>query len=544
MHSFTADRAKRRLHPRRALLLVACAFMLLGLTLDTRFGEQGLVLTDLGLEEEATAMAVLPDGSILQSGWVDHGAGRSFALAKYDHAGALAKAFGTQGAVSLKIGLDAQAMTMAVQPDGRILLAGTAFSGIRHEFAVARFLPDGTLDRSFGHHGVVTIAPSIGDSAVHAMALLPRGGIILAGEAFVDNSKDFALAMLDRTGAPVPAFGRDGVMTLGFDCKNDVATAVALQRDGRILVSGWAEVGLTSTFAVARLFQDGTLDRSFAGNGTVTLDLTPGDDGVADMVVDHAGRVLLAGTGQPGLTKDFALVRLNPDGTVDRTFGRRGLLFIDISGRDDHAAALAVRRDGRIFVAGTAHTGLNTDFAVVRILDDGRIDRTLFREGVAAIDIAGMDDRASAIALLPDDRVLLGGTAMVGSDTVFALAMLTHEERLTIPGSQTFVHENGGGCVISSTAAGGAEWLLLWVLLCILHRRSRKLGSPSSTTGPSVMSAKYAKPYSAEDRAPKSVVFDLLTPPTAAEPDVHPALVSRATATLNIDSLHGRDTSN
>jgi hypothetical protein len=58
----------------------------------------------------------------------------------------------------------------------------------------------------------------------------------------------------------------------------------------------------------------------------------------------------------------------------------------------------------------------------------------------------------------------------------------------------------------------------------------------------SVMSAKYAKPYSAEDRAPKSVVFDLLTPPTAAEPDVHPALVSRATATLNIDSLHGRDT--
>jgi hypothetical protein len=57
------------------------------------------------------------------------------------------------------------------------------------------------------------------------------------------------------------------------------------------------------------------------------------------------------------------------------------------------------------------------------------------------------------------------------------------------------------------------------------------------------MSAKYAKPYSAEDRAPKSVVFDLLTPPTAAEPDVHPALVSRATATLNIDSLHGRDTS-
>jgi uncharacterized delta-60 repeat protein len=227
------------------------------------------------------------------------------------------------------------------------------------------------------------------DDFALAVAVQPDGKLVLAGGARSgQDTFDFALVRLTAAGSPDPSFGGDGRVIVPFDVGgsfSDLATAVAIQPDGRIVAAGRVEASspgfplVDYDFGVVRLLADGALDPSFAGDGRTTLrfNLKGGyDDQPWAMALQGDGRILLAGFAAWGTSGDydFALARLLPDGTPDPALGGHGrtTIWFDLGGDlADRADAIALQADGRILVAGKAQVGNgNDDFAVVRLEND------------------------------------------------------------------------------------------------------------------------------------------------------------------------------
>ena len=369
-----------------ALLLSLClplrAYAAAG-DLDPTFGNGGKVTTDFGGSDVANALAIQPDGKIVVAG---NTSDLSLVLARYNGNGSLDTTFGTGGSVvtGLLRGSD-----VVIQPDGKIVVAGDSDG----DFAVARFNSNGSLDTSFGIGGVVTTDFSGEADQSFAVALRSDGKIVAAGRAFNFNKGtfvDFALARYNSDGSLDAGFGSGGKVTTHFGFRdNEQALDVALQPDGKIIAAG-AVVATFSDFALARYNNDGSLDASFGSGGKVTTDFFIDDDVANGLALQSDGRIVAAGfAANPNtFSFDFALARYNSDGSLDAGFGSGGKVTTDFFNRFDVAHDVALQPDGKIVAAGIANTGAaNTDFAVARYLGDE----------VAAFDLCLQDDNARSI---------------------------------------------------------------------------------------------------------------------------------------------------
>jgi len=189
------------------------------------------VTTDFGGSDYGFSVALQPDGKIVVAGY----AGGDFALARYNSDGALDTSFGSGGKVTTDFGgsYHPDGFSVALQPDGKIVVAGYAGG----DFALARYNSDGALDTSFGSGGKVTTDFG-GSDAGYSVALQPDGKIVVAGYAGLD----FALARYNSDGALDTSFGTGGKVTTDFSGGRDVGYSVALQPDGKIVVAGYAGV--------------------------------------------------------------------------------------------------------------------------------------------------------------------------------------------------------------------------------------------------------------------------------------------------------------
>ncbi len=180
--------------------------------------------------------------------------------------------FGGTGRVSTPVG-GGQGEAVVIQPGGGIVTAGWRTVGAGTDFALTRHDASGNLDQSFGTNGIATTdLGGPGDQAYDA-ALLPDGGIVAVGEtdAAGIQKQQFALARYTADGALNPSFGTGGTVTTNFTGHGDVANAVAVQGDGKIVVAGFAfSSGINGDFALARYNADGSLDTSFGTGGKVT----------------------------------------------------------------------------------------------------------------------------------------------------------------------------------------------------------------------------------------------------------------------------------
>ncbi|MGH9267957.1 MAG: hypothetical protein ACRD0D_07255, partial [Acidimicrobiales bacterium] len=423
--------------------------------LDTAFGTGGVVTGPIG---EASSVAVQGDGKVLAAGtapgFVGHRGG--FLLARYNPDGTPDLTFGTKGAVTTtRFRGDffeyQMGRALAIQADGRILMAGIAFVELppnapppppnfeRYaDFALARYNPDGTLDTSFGGDGKVTtdfdarvgggdeLTPGYpGDASfeeANALAIQPDGKIVAAGRGSgVDSGSDFALARYNPDGTLDASFGGDGTLTTDLGgTASDVAHALAIEPGGKIVAAGWSRVGDSADFALARYNPDGTLDTSFGGDGTLTTDFAGGYDESAALAL-QGDKVVVAGRTQvpsmfpydpqynPG---DFALARYNPDGTLDASFGGDGTVTTDIgAGSGDAATALAVDPEGRL-VAGGGSTALKIGsparFALARYSPDGALDPAFGKGGAVTLDIGDDLDYIQALTFHGGKILALG----------------------------------------------------------------------------------------------------------------------------------------
>jgi len=335
--------------------------------LDTGFGAGGIVTTDLGGDDdEAYDAALLPNGGVVAVGRTDAASftNTDFGVVRYLPDGAPDPGFGSAGIVKTDIlGGGDQANAVAVQPDGKIVVAGFATrSGIDGDFAVVRYNADGTPDDSFGTHGAVTTDLGTRADDARAVVVQPDGKIVVAGTA----DENIALARYTSGGQPDGTFGSSGttITDLGSD---DVANGVALMPNGEIEIAGYTlGANVNRDFLLARYQADGTPDAAFADHGVVKTDLGTGDDFAENLIVDPQGRTILVGRTTTSTILDMALVRYDANGALDATFDGDGIITADFHGRGEFGQDLALDDAGRIVAAGYTANGSDTDFALLR----------------------------------------------------------------------------------------------------------------------------------------------------------------------------------
>ncbi|HEX8090004.1 MAG TPA: delta-60 repeat domain-containing protein, partial [Blastocatellia bacterium] len=373
------------------------------------------------LSEEAFEVAIQSDGKIIAAGsTIDFGPS-SFALARYNTDGTLDASFGTGGRVTTDFDLGSGAYDVAIQPDGKILAAGVAFSNVSdsQEFAIVRYNADGSLDSTFGSGGKVTTDFFGSSDVAFAVIIQGDGKIVLGGTAIDQNLQrtDFALARYNTDGSLDTSFGSGGKITTDFFGRANFLNDLALQPDGKLIATGTAfNSNGDDLFALSRYNVDGSLDPTFGSGGKVTTLLGIRASAVG-AGLQPSGKIVVAGDSLTDSGVHFALAQYNTDGTLDSTFGSSGKVISDVLGS---AVALAIYPDGKIVVGGiTSFT--DGDFILARYNTDGSIDTTFGSSGNVTTDFSGDADLLKDLTIQPDGKIIAaGGTMIANSD--FALA--------------------------------------------------------------------------------------------------------------------------
>ena len=328
----------------------------------------GHVTTDLGSDnDKACGVAVQSDGRIVVAGYTGSGDGVDFAVVRYNPNGTLDTTFGGTGKVITDVrGSGDFGAGVALQIDGKILVAGCAYNGSNDDFAVVRYNVNGSLDTSFGFNGKLT--DDFGDTGDYAysIAVQSDGKIVLAGESLRGDNYDFAVARYSSSGTSDSSFGSGGRVFTGIGDSDDAAKGVATQSDGGIVAAGYSYSNDGADFAVVRYTATGLLDAGFSGDGKATTTIGSGPDSGNGVVVQADGKIIVAGEMWNGNNWDFALLRYRADGAVDTGFGTSGKVITAIGTGSDRGMGIALQSDGSILVAGSTVSGSNMDFAVAR----------------------------------------------------------------------------------------------------------------------------------------------------------------------------------
>lgn len=418
------------------------------------FDGDGKLSTLLVGVDGARALALQSDGKLVAAGVAGHLGGiPMYGLVRYCPNGSLdngsncgAGGFGAGGMVTTSIpGSDnAQARAVTVRLDGSVVVTGYASSVFGNVFVTVSYTSNGSASSP-----VITDIAS-GDDLANSIALQPDGRVVIAGSGHNGSNDDFVLVRLWQDGT----LDTGGKQTLGFDDaffgpgSRDIANAMALQSDGKIILAGQiSDSGASDTdFALARFFPDGRLDASFGVNGRVTYGFG-GDQFARAVVVQPDDKIVVGGYTIAGSAVNFMIARFNPDGTPDGGFGFGGFNVMDFLGGPDYGVALTLAPDNKIVMGGTAFNGARNVFGVARFNDDGTPDLTFDEDGKTLYEFSvGPTHYGSAVVVQPDRKIVLGGH--VGAD--FALV------RLTEAGLVDYGFGNLGQTV---TDMGGSEYL-------------------------------------------------------------------------------------
>ncbi|MFN6564474.1 MAG: putative Ig domain-containing protein [Nostoc sp. ChiSLP01] len=392
--------------------------------LDTTFNTTGKVTTDFNASNDGSySIAVQDDGKILVAGYSNNGTDDDFAIARYNSDGTLDTTFNTTGKVTTDFNASNDgSYSIAVQDDGKILVAGYSNNGTDDDFAIARYNSDGTLDTTFNTTGKVTTDFNASKEGGNSITVQDDGKILVAGYSNNGTDDDFAIVRYNSDGSLDTTFNTTGIVTTDFNGSNEAGNSIAVQSDGKILVAGYSNNGTDDDFAIARYNSDGSFDTTFNSTGKVTTDFNTSDEGGYSITVQDDGKILVVGSSNNGTNDDFAIARYNSNGTLDTTFNTTGKVTTDFNGNDEAGNSVAVQDDGKVLVAGYSNNGTNDDFAIARYNSDGTLDTTFNTTGKFTSDFNGKDEGGNSIIVQDDDKILVAGVSNNGTDYDFALA--------------------------------------------------------------------------------------------------------------------------
>jgi uncharacterized delta-60 repeat protein len=405
--------------------------------LDSSYGTGGKTMLEYAQNAGAFSLRLQPDGKAVLGGYDDSSksAGSQMVAFRLKVDGSRDLNFRLNGE-SAPIGVGSVAHALALQSDGKIVLAGQTLA-TGSDFTVGRINADGSLDTTFSPPTGGTTVQFFGNDAAHAVFVQPDQSIVLAG--YGGANSNLAQTRVNSTGGLDFNFG-----SLGTSEENlggtEFAFGGALQPDGKIITVG--STSLASDIGFSRINANGSPDTTVESNGAISLTVGGADTGRAVAVLQD-GKILIAGGGGPG--NDMFVLRLNADATADTDFGNNGFTLVDFGGVDD-ARAIAVQANGKIVLAGSTNNG--GDMAVARLQPGGTLDTTFGNGGKRTIDF-GRTDTAYGVGLQKDGKIVVGGTTagLPGNDNV-AVARLDGDEAATGGGP------GGGG---GGTGGGGGK---------------------------------------------------------------------------------------
>ena len=368
-------------------------------TVDTGFGNGGKVITSLGnFADFATSVALQPDGKVLIAGQCKYNANfGNFCALRYKVDGSLDLTFGVGGIAITPVGGDDYAKAIALQPDGKFLLAGSCVSST-YTFCARRYNPDGSLDANFGSGGTVVVS-GLGTAVANAIAVQPDGGILLAGTCMVGA---YCAVRYDAFGALDPSFGSGGKTITQVSTGNNNLHALSLQPDGKAVVAGSCNGGSSYDFCAVRYNGNGTVDTSFGSGGTIITSVAPGatSDTARTIAIQPDGKLLFAGY----CAGNFCIVRYHGNGVLDLTFGSGGKVLTLLGNQDSAGYAMALQPDGKIILVGNCYGGTNPDFCAARY------DGGPFGYQNCKLDIDGDGRVLATTDMLIGTRIALGMT--------------------------------------------------------------------------------------------------------------------------------------
>lgn len=399
------------------------------LSLDSTFGNSGKVITDINSSSEwGMYLAKQSDGKIFIAGKTLNGSRADVALARYNNTGTLDNTFDNDGKVTTNIGGDFFAGGVALQSDGKIVVAGSIWdsNNNNYDIVVLRYNADGTLDTSFDSDGKAITNIGTKDDTGYGLALQSDGKILVTGLTQDGVAIHIGLVRFNSNGQLDNTFDNDGKVTTNIDpySNDDRGLSVAVQSDNKILVTGTTYNSLYSdetAICLARYNSDGTLDTSFSGDGVLMTQIGSFSNQGNQVSNYPGGKILVAGaTGNSDDTNDFALVRYNNDGTLDTSFSGDGKVSTPVGTGNDLGKALLIQSDGKIILAGYAGNS-TSDFGLVRYNVDGTIDTSFDGDGKVITPIGNSDDFATGILIQGDGKIILGGSAWNSDNADFAL---------------------------------------------------------------------------------------------------------------------------
>lgn len=342
-------------------------------SLDTTFGVGGRVFHSPWFKPQS--IAIQPDGKIVIAGnSAPPGGGGGGVLVRYNPSGSIDSTFGTDGHVAAGL----LPTSVAIQTNGRVVVGGSTSNG----FAIGRYNPNGSG---------VDILTTPGSGTAYSVAIQPDGRIV-AGGGFAGDGEYFSLVRYNPDGSLDTTFGGDGRVTTFV--QYGAAYSLAIQPDGKIVAAGYScfscgEPGW-GAFSVIRYNTDGSLDTTFDSDGIVETVIS-GIDIAYSVAVQADAKIVAAGSCYGCQTWDFAIVRYNPNGSLDNTFGAgNGIKTVDFSYTYDEGLGMAIDDQGRAIIVGFSYLDLSTAVpAIARILltpeapfdfdGDGRSDVSVFR---------------------------------------------------------------------------------------------------------------------------------------------------------------------
>jgi uncharacterized delta-60 repeat protein len=397
--------------------------------LDRSFGDTGVVTVNTGKPTNnftSTTSQLIPDKDGSFYLFVTYG--NTFVKRKSD--GSLDSTYGFNG---YSVALPSGTWRGALQNDGKLVVAGSTVP--TDQFFLTRLNNNGTLDYSFGDGGKKIISFT-GSGKASSLAIQPDGKIVVAGTSMQGSDEYFAIARFNADGSLDSSFGIDGTQITDFQFQvpdrggfityhNSSASAITLQPDGKILAAGYAYNGNNSGFAVARYNTDGSLDDTFSDDGKQTTILNSSSAFVNCILVQDDGKIILCGVNSHDTpSSSFMFVRYDANGNLDNSFGSQGVSFISPGDPINifEFYPMAVFVDGKIYASGYITQGDKGDMFIVSLKSDGTEDDSFGNNGRLILDLDNTNDLAGSIGVQPTtSKLLIAATAVYDSQPVYQL---------------------------------------------------------------------------------------------------------------------------
>ena len=417
-------------------------------SLDTSLSQDGFILYDSNNDyyDEFASVAIQEDHKVLGATRYTHAS-----MVRYEINGNPDSTFGISGEVFFDEAFECRQLSLS--PTGQIAVAGTD----NYDIVLYRFHEDGSIDSSFGDSGNATVGvspqPNIGNQ-YKAMTFQPDGKILVFGgwSYFGYHSFVFRLnadGLLDNT------FGDNGISILSLTEVNPYTRgAIALQGDGKILITSTYQNGTYSIFAVARLLDDGSTDESFGTDGLVTTTIVPNVNSAPyDLDIQSDGKIVVVGVAD----NKMALVRYNTDGMLDENFGAEGIVTLEL-GIGANGTAVAVQNNGKILVGGLVpYDGGPTKIFIARYDTSGSLDNSFGTEGISTTNYSCQSTYAWNMTTDEDKIYLSGGISYaLGGQSAF---IARFNNVVCTPSAAAYNSVNNGLSVqFEDQSAGSISW--------------------------------------------------------------------------------------